>query len=446
MPFDGEDFLFHLYRGGELLQDNCVEEAKEELERALSLQPRDVVGQGLLGVVYFRLGMYPRAIEIYEEIIRARPEEVTPRVNLALCYLKTGQVLPARDLLEEVIRAMPDHRRAWGYLGLAFQRLADFSKAQAAFDRAEQPGLARRMQLLAEQASGAETGSADLSALRDAAAEAVRELDAAAQPPFLRAPNEPLTPSRSGLWRAIEPGQLAIVGQVPPMPPPVPVGKVEPPVVPEARPSLRVLAREAALSFPTSGASLDESGQVLVDVHGRFAARAGAVALMAAKKGRFGLSPLMRKSGGRELAEPLGGHAAPHVLLTGNGRLTLAPSAGQRAALLTLEDDALFVREGHLLGFDPTLLYESGRLQVGAAEHAVMVRLTGSGLVVVESAAPLAALPVTEDAPVVVRVDELLGYEGRLLPHPLPPEHVQCGLHGLVELCGEGTLFLGGHR
>src|SRR4051794_3614396 len=74
--FDGEDFLYHLYRGSELLQDNCVPQAKEELERALKLQPQDTEGQGLLGVVYFRLGLYPRAIGIYEEIIRDRPNEV----------------------------------------------------------------------------------------------------------------------------------------------------------------------------------------------------------------------------------------------------------------------------------------------------------------------------------------------------------------------------------
>src|SRR6185503_6937185 len=87
--FAAEDFLFHLYRGSELLQENRVREAKEELERALSFQPRDSEGQGLLGVVYFRLGMYPRAITIYEEIVRGRPDEITPRLNLGLCYLKT---------------------------------------------------------------------------------------------------------------------------------------------------------------------------------------------------------------------------------------------------------------------------------------------------------------------------------------------------------------------
>ena len=39
-----EDFLFHLYRGSELLQDDRVHEAKQELEQALSLQPRDAKG------------------------------------------------------------------------------------------------------------------------------------------------------------------------------------------------------------------------------------------------------------------------------------------------------------------------------------------------------------------------------------------------------------------
>ncbi len=58
------------------------------------MQPRDIEGQGLLGVVYFRLGLYPRAIEIYEEIIRGVPNDITPRVNLGLCYLKTGQYAP----------------------------------------------------------------------------------------------------------------------------------------------------------------------------------------------------------------------------------------------------------------------------------------------------------------------------------------------------------------
>ncbi len=36
-PKATEDFLFHLYRGSELLLDNRTEEAREELELALSM-------------------------------------------------------------------------------------------------------------------------------------------------------------------------------------------------------------------------------------------------------------------------------------------------------------------------------------------------------------------------------------------------------------------------
>src|SRR6478752_6843141 len=214
--FEGEDFLYHLYRGSELLQDNCVPEAKEELERALKLQPQDTEGQGLLGVVYFRLGLYPRAIGIYEEIIKARPNEVSPRVNLGLCYLKTGQSHLARDVLEAVIARVPNHLRAWGYLGLAFERLGELGKAEAAFDKAGQPNVARRMQrLLAEQLQGTqEQVDPEHAEVRAAAADAVQELDGR-EAGFSRAPGEvDSDAARGGRWRAVELGDAS----VPPLP------------------------------------------------------------------------------------------------------------------------------------------------------------------------------------------------------------------------------------
>src|SRR5215467_7426851 len=103
----GEDFLFHLYRGSELLQDNRVHEAKTELEQALALQPSDPKGQDLLGIVYFRLGMYPRAIAIYERLVQLHPTAIEPRINLALSYLKTGQPAQARAELEKVLEQNP---------------------------------------------------------------------------------------------------------------------------------------------------------------------------------------------------------------------------------------------------------------------------------------------------------------------------------------------------
>src|SRR5262245_23116026 len=141
----GEDFLFHLYRGSELLQDNRVHDAKAELEQALSLQPSDPKGQDLLGIVYFRLGLYPRAIAIYERLIQMHPSAIEPRINLALSYLKTGQPAQARAELEKVVEQNPGHSRAWGYLGLAFQRLGDYERASYSFAAGGHDAMARRV-------------------------------------------------------------------------------------------------------------------------------------------------------------------------------------------------------------------------------------------------------------------------------------------------------------
>ena len=141
----GEDFLFHLTRGSELLQEDRVHEAKDELEAALSRSPRDAKSQHLLGVVYFRLGLYPRAITIYERLVRLFPVAVEPRVNLALSYLKTGQPALARSELERVVMLAPEHTRAWGYLGLAFQRLGDAARARESYARGGHENMARRV-------------------------------------------------------------------------------------------------------------------------------------------------------------------------------------------------------------------------------------------------------------------------------------------------------------
>src|SRR5579884_847640 len=104
-----EDFLFHLYRGSELLQENRVLEAREELEYALTMQPSDPKGQDLLAAVYFRLGLYPRAVQIHEALAAQFPRDVSVKINLALGYLKTGQPELARSVLQEAVALNPEH-------------------------------------------------------------------------------------------------------------------------------------------------------------------------------------------------------------------------------------------------------------------------------------------------------------------------------------------------
>ena len=226
-----EDFLFHLYRGSELLQDNRVHEAKEELERALHLQPRDSKGQDLIAVVYFRLGLYPRAIQIYEALRRRNANDTSLLLNLALCYLKTGQPQLARRDLEHLLTLNPGHSRAWGYLGLACERLGDLAPAQRAF---EQGGHAQMAKRIAQRREGGLDASAPTMAsaigvmprareepnnvppssprqeVRDVAGAAYQELDAGELSFAMAEPtsDKDLGEEAAQSWRPHEPGAL----------------------------------------------------------------------------------------------------------------------------------------------------------------------------------------------------------------------------------------------
>jgi len=161
-PSDDE-FIYHLYRGSELLLQDRVVEAKGELERALSMQPQDAKGQDLLAGVYFRLGVYPRAIEIWRRLVDAYPRDATLRVNLSLALLKTGQPQQALDHLHSALQMSPDHDRAWGYLGVVHWRMGQLAEAREAFLRGGQAAMARRM----EDIIASTTGAGQVQANRD---------------------------------------------------------------------------------------------------------------------------------------------------------------------------------------------------------------------------------------------------------------------------------------
>jgi hypothetical protein len=430
--FDDEDFLFHLYRGSELLQDNCFGEAKEELERALALQPRDTEGQGLLGVVYFRLGLYPRAIRIYEQIIQACPDEVTPRVNLALCYLKTGQGAPAKEQLEEVIRRVPDHVRAWGYLGLVYERMGDLEKALAAFERAGQTHMVRRLRAAsAAQRAPEGEGPSERAALAAAAADAVQELEGEADPRPFRAA-EPATAHGSGRWRAIELGETRL---------PATTGAVSG----RAPQTADALVAESALDGSRGPAvRIEADGTALVTVTGSFAVRLDTLAALAPEQRPFKSSQLRRRARGRELDEPLGGVAAPIVLLEGDGLVVVRQRAlseeGRRLVAIAMTGEFLYAREQALVGFDGTLRHESGRLSLGGGHDVAMIQLSGQGTVLLEPRSALRSLAVRAERRAWVRGEDVLGWTGRLLPQPAGPEDAPAA--GFVGFSGDGALLL----
>ncbi|MCY1022003.1 tetratricopeptide repeat protein [Pyxidicoccus sp. MSG2] len=143
-PADDE-FLQQLYRGGELLAAGKVIEAKEFLERAHQLQPRQEKAQNLLGLCYFKLGMFDRAAELYEMLVRDNPVDPTLRVNLGLVYLKTSALQRAAREFETATDLAPEHQKAQNYLGLTLAQMGEYGRAREHFLLAGSDAMAEKM-------------------------------------------------------------------------------------------------------------------------------------------------------------------------------------------------------------------------------------------------------------------------------------------------------------
>jgi hypothetical protein len=465
-----EDFLFHLYRGSELLQENRVLEAKEELEYALTMQPSDPKGQDLLGAVYFRLGHYPRAIQIYESLEMGYPNDASIKVNLALAYLKTGQPEPARRALLDATRLHPEHKRAWGYLGLALQKLGELEQAQIAFERGGHQMMAKRVteRRHTTTAPVAAQGASNVDAgVRSVAETAFSELDAGELRFALAEPGPARTPD--GQWHTVEPGNSARPGPqtspppisvhetrtLPPMPAVSPAAAstrlIPPP--PEA-PAPRIASE--APPTPTLFPAGDAPGVVLVTATAvlvratddrPFAARLDALRVVS---GAVTTRVLHRRARDVDGSDVLGGIGSPVVRVAGNAQLVLGSRAGHKPHPFTLRDDLAFVREEALLGFELSLAYENGRLALeapgegarNATDGAHIVQLRGTGTALLELSGALASVPCAPNQPLLVRREWVAGWLGRLVSRPLPATESPSGQRGLIAFSGEGTVLV----
>jgi hypothetical protein len=373
-------------------------------------------------------------------------------VNLALCYLKTGQSQSAREVLEQLVQAVPDHRRGWGYLGLAYERLGDLEKAEHAFDRAGHVQMAKRVAALREQGQASppaqepETPQTRMedAAIRATAAVAFQELDsgelsfALAEPAMRR--------TESGTWRAIELGTSVRAPSVPPPPAPAtrvpPQGSVPPPRPTGARAPRTVADVVVASQIPPSDlrVRLHSSGMVVMNAPQGFAARLGA---LRAYSGALETAVLERQTR-TPFPEPFGGLGNPLMTMKAGGPVLLGPRSAHRLVPIAIDEGPLFLREDVLLAFDLALTFENGRLSFGETDFVAVAQFRGNGAVVLELIDPIVSLEATQTHPVVARRESLVGWLGRLLPRAMPISESPGSQRGLLSFAGEGTVLVAG--
>ena len=379
-----------------MLADGQHDGAREELHRMLRAQSHDAESQDLLAKMYFRLGVYPRAIELYQDIIRQFPERLPTRINLALAYLKTGQMRDAVDQLLPVIEHAPDHRRAWGYLGLAWARLGEHAKAREAFARAGQEGMVRRMQQILEERYDSPTRSVA----------AVADL----RPSLLPAADD------AGDEAAEEPSRVAV-----PAAGPAWTAAVTAVELPEA-------VEDDALTVPPLRAT--EAGTLELR-DGVLLAGAGCAVRLGPRTVQVGPGQALAVE--RKGAQGWFSGGPPLVWLT-SGWVAVPPERERVRRAIDLRGEALVVCEPWLLAFESGLEYENTR--VAAGEHALeLVALWGHGRVVVQTAGQSSAIPCRAAAGVVVPVEMLVGWSGALSLQPSERS-------GCVSVQGDGRVYV----
>lgn len=144
-PATDEEFLAQLYKGGELLAAGKVNEAKDHLERAYQLHPKNEKAQNLLGLTYFKLGQFELASTIYEQLVNENPVDPTLRVNLGLVYLKTNNLTRSVREFETATDLEPGHKKAHNYLGLALAQAGDYARAREHFVISGSDAMAEKM-------------------------------------------------------------------------------------------------------------------------------------------------------------------------------------------------------------------------------------------------------------------------------------------------------------
>lgn len=431
----------HLQRAGELLRNDDLVGAEQEVARALELGgAADVRVRNLLGLVHFRAGRLAEARDIYQDLVAGDPEDPGLRLNLGLVELRLGRYREAVAHLALVTEKEPRNQRARGYLGLALLRSGDLAGARRAFLEAGQSDLARQVEDRIAPGMVEELEGPAL-AVRHIAEDGLRaveerELPFASVEMERRGGGESPGPATDGGWQVRRSGEVALdsaPAPAVPAPPPHPIEllRVDLPV------SVTEFATQRLVPRGVYGEpfGLTERGMLIIRVDGQLASRATGAVL---STGQMTFEPLYRRERGRFTEDLFGGEADGLSQVSGKGLILVAPQ-GQRFTALSLQNDILYLREPAVYAFEDALHWENGRVPGGSGWYP-LVQFRGSGRLVVRTARPLACVKVTPEDSTYVEPETLIGWIGQVSPRVL--DELEEAPASYLECKGEGVLLL----
>jgi uncharacterized protein (AIM24 family) len=363
-----EEFLFHLRRGSDLLGRGDAEGARASLERAREFRPKDGKVLGLLGQAYHKLNRFDEAADVWHRVVDDNPVEPAARVNYGLSCLKARRYPEAIKQLEIAVDLNPDHRKAMGYLGLAYMEAGYPAEARGWFVKAGSGHMAARCDEMIAKGE-----------VKKPEPPAPRGQPPATEPPLPPPPARPVAPVSESRTPA---GGLG------------------------AWVDSHLVRSGGAESFSVQGDTLVVTvrGATLCRLEGLFA-----------QKGALQLAPEMKRFRGKATEKPFGQGASQMRRVTGDG-LLLFRAAGRRFTALDLGGESGYFREEAVFGLEEGIGFENGRVPSRLNAELNLVHLKGRGRFLVVSRGEPVTVDVGSDQPVSVPLAALVGWTGNLTP------------------------------
>jgi tetratricopeptide (TPR) repeat protein len=147
---DVSDPRFFNYRAALLLTVGRVEEARDEIERALNLDPSDSHPFALQAVIAVVQNQKDRAFDLAQQSVKLNPQSPVARVALSYALQARFELEGALDSLREAVRLDPENGLAWARLAELWLSSGYLDKSLEAAQRAValSPNLARTQTVL----------------------------------------------------------------------------------------------------------------------------------------------------------------------------------------------------------------------------------------------------------------------------------------------------------
>ncbi|MBW2699356.1 MAG: tetratricopeptide repeat protein [Deltaproteobacteria bacterium] len=477
-----DDFLFHLVQGGDLMRSGRMVEAKEHLEKAVSLKPENARGQNMLGLVYFKLGLYQRAIDIGRSLIERYPEDVTLHVNLAMIHLKIGQLEQAEQVLHGALALEAEHVNAHRYLGLVLARLGRTELAREHFQRAGVQNVEHLLEegrIAAEGDSESDSGSLVMEA---EGYEDFESLQTAALIPDPQIPDQG-EPRQMGVTESTfldhgpvemgsdpgptdddEPAQMA---SIPPLPAdsqekaleelymPDEVGEAEGagfqgPDLDHEKEEVIPLGdglehyMEETVTMPGAPQGADarvgfapEGGTLRIVVEDQVFLRASELKWI---RGDLNFKAVNKRFAGKETRHPFERGEQAMMLAEGQGQISMVTQKDRELFMLEYDGGPLYLVEQNVFAFSFTEAWENGRLPAIKGADLAIFHLFAPAQVVLSLPCAFRRFALKEGERIRLHVRELVGWAGELVPKLLEPEHPLPGALW-IELTGQGEVW-----